>query len=140
MPSFESIYYSLIIGAFAMLFTYLFTESINGRPKKREAALDAAIRAGHRVTAVRYKRHATRRSWPGSHKHWSSIGYYRYEYKGRKYRYKYWADDPPTTLTLYFVKNPAKAAPAAALQAITINWFLFYPVAVVVSYILFFRG
>lgn len=129
------IFYSLVAAFFIVFIVYLFSHSINNNPKKMEAALEKAIISGHRVTASLYKRRATRKSIPGTHAFWSSIGYYKYEYKGKIYKYKYWADNPPATLTLYFVKNPAKATVAGAFNSVNTNWTLVY---IIISALLYF--
>ena len=133
------IFYSLVAAFFIVFIVYLFSHSINNNPKKREAALEKAISSGHRVTASLYKRRATRKAIPGTHEFWSSIGYYKYEYKGKTYKYKYWADNPPTTLTLYFVKNPAKATVAGAFNSVNTNWPLVYIIVAAVLYFVIFN-
>jgi len=133
------IFYSLVAAFFVVFIAYLISHSINDNPKKKEKALEQAIRSGHTVTAVLIKRRATRKKIPGTHEFWSSIGYYKYEYKGKKYTYKYWADDPLSTLKLYFIKNPAKAIVAGALSSVVTNWHLIYAIVAVVLYFLIFK-
>ena len=134
------IFYCLVTTYFIVFIAYIISHNINGNnPKKREAMLEEAIRSGHTANAVRIKRRATRKSVPGTHEFLSSIGYYEYKYKGKKYKYKYWADDPPLTLKLYWVKNPAKATVAGALNPVTTNWFRTYIIVAFVLYFLFFR-
>ncbi len=128
------IFNSLVTAYFYVFIAYLISHAINDTPKKREAALENAIKAGRTVRAVLVKRRATRRKIPGTHEFWSSIGYYKYEYKGKSYKYKYWADNPPSTLKLYFVKNPAKATVAGALSPVVINWPLVFIIVAVVLY------
>lgn len=133
------IFYSLVAAFFVVFFAYLISHARNDNPKKREAILEEAIRSGHTVNAGLIKRRATRKAIPGTHEFWSSIGYYEYEYKGKKYTYKYWADNPPATLKLYFVKNPAKATVAGALSPVTTNWPLTYVIVALALYFLIFK-
>lgn len=133
------IFYSLVAAFFVVFIAYLISHSKNVTKKKKEAAVEEAIRAGHTVNAVLTKRRATRKKIPGTHEFWSSIGYYKYEYNGKSYTYKYWADNPPSTLKLYFVKNPAKATVAGALSPVTANWPLIYAIVTAVLYFLIFN-
>lgn len=133
------IFNSLITAVFVVFIVYLISHSINDTPKKREAAVKEAIRSGHVVTAILVKFRATEKKIPGTHEFWSSIGYYKYEYNGKSYKYKFWADNPPNTLELYFIKNPAKATVAEALSPVVTNWPLIYVIVAVVLYFLVFR-
>ena len=135
MPFFNS----FMAACFVVYISYFFSHYINDMPKKREAAVEDAIRSGRTVTASLIKSRATTMSVPGTHEHWSSIGYYEYEYKGKKYKYKYWADNPPATLKLYFVKNPAKATVAGALSPVTTNWPLMYVVLTLIFYFFIYK-
>lgn len=119
---------------FVVFIAYFISHTKKDTPKKRDAAVEDAIRSGRVVTAVLKKRRATTMSIPGTHEHWSSIGYYEYEYKGKSYKYKYWADNPPATLKLYFIKNPAKATVAGALSPVDTNWPLVYIIVTAVFY------
>lgn len=132
--------FNSLIAAFIVVFiAYFIVHSTKDTPKKQEAAVEEAIRAGHVVTAVLIKRQATTKKIPGTHEFWSSIGYYEYKYKGKRYKYKFWADNPPPTLKLYFIKNPAKATVAGALSPVTTNWPLVYIIVAFVLYFLVFK-
>lgn len=130
---------SFMGACFVVFIAYFIAHATKDTRKKREAALEDAIRSGRTVTAVLKKRRATRKRIPGTHEFWSSIGYYEYEYKGKTYKYKYWADNPPSTLKLYFIKNPAKATVAGALSPVVTNWPLVYVIVTAVFYIFFYR-
>lgn len=133
------IFYSLVAAFFVVFIAYLISHAKNDTKKKREAALEEAIRAGRTVNAVLIKRRATRKKIPGTHEFWSSIGYYKYECNGKSYTYKYWADNPPSTLKLYYIKKPAKATVAGALSPVTTNWPVVYIIVAAVLYFLIFR-
>ena len=123
------IFYSLIIAAFIVFIALMITHATQDTKKKKEAAVENAIRAGRTATAILTRSRATRKSIPGTHEFWSSIGYYQYEYKGKTYKYKYWSDNPPSTLKLYWVKHPSKATVGGSLSPVEVNWFLVYLVA-----------
>lgn len=129
------IFYSSVISFFIVLFSYLVSHAVRDTKKKRDSALEEAIRKGHTVNAVLYKRRATVKTMPGTHEFWSSIGYYNYEYKGRKYTYKYWSDNPPATLKLYFIRKPSKATVAGALSPVTTNWALVFVIVFGIIYL-----
>lgn len=133
------IFYSLVAAFFVVFIAYMISHAKNDTKKKREMALEEAIRAGRTANAVLVKRRATRKKIPGTHEFWSSIGYYKYECKGKSYTYKYWADNPPATLKLYYIKNPAKATVAGALSPVTTNWPLVFIIVAAVLYFLIFR-
>lgn len=130
---------SFMSACFVVFIAYFFVNSFMDTKKKREAAVEAAIRAGRTVTAVRKKVRGTTMSVPGTHEFWSSIGIYEYEYKGRTYKYKYWADNPPATLKLYFIKKPSKATVAGALNPVTVRWPLVYVAVTAFFYIFLYR-
>ena len=70
------------------------------------------------------------------------MGFYKYEYKGRTYKYQFQvgtAETPPFTLKLYFVKNPRKATVDEALTAMTVNWPLVYIIVAAIIYFVGFR-
>lgn len=132
--------FNSLMGACFVVFIYYFiAHTTKDTPKKREAAVEAAIRSGRTVTAVLKKTRATTLSIPGTHEHWSSMGYYEYVYKGKTYKYKYWADNPPATLKLYFIKNPAKATVAGALSPVVTNWPLVFAIVTMVFYCFIYR-
>lgn len=138
-PEFMQIFNSLFAAFWVCGIAYFISHTINDTPKKREAAIEDAIRSGRTVRAELIKTRGTTMSIPGTHEHWSSIGYYKYEYKGKKYKYKYWADNPPPILKLYFVKNPAKATVAGAFCPVTTNWPLTYAIITLVFYFFIYR-
>jgi len=109
----------LISIIFACMIVFPFFMSSLARtknPRRREEALNKAIAKGHVVTAILKKRYGSVDD-PFSHsaRGMVGLGIYEYEYKGRMYKYKLYDDYLPTTVKLYFVKNPRKAEEAAAV-------------------------
>ena len=127
---------SLFLAALFVFPAYLISLGVTGTESRRKKALEKAISAGHVVTAVLIRKSS--RHWnvpglttPGPHRR----GTYEYEYKGKKYRYRFWSDNPPSTLKLYFIKNPGKATVAGAMYDSTISWPLVYLVVAVFWYL-----
>ncbi len=69
-------------------------------------------------------------------------GIYQYEYGGKKYRYKIvTTDSMPDELTLYYSKNPRKAALPDAIGFREYNRFLYYIIlSAIIAVIVFFTG
>lgn len=132
-----ALFYSMVAAVFVVLAAYMISHTINDTNKKREVALEEAIKAGRTANAVLVKRRATKKKIPGTHEFRSSIGYYKYECKGRTYTYKYWADNPPSTLKLYYVKNPRHATVAGAFSPVVTNWPCVYIIVTIVLYLFF---
>lgn len=130
------IFYGLIVAFFVVFISYFISHAVNDTKKKRETAVEEAIRAGHAVTAELVKCRAAREMLTEFS---SSMGIYRYKYKGKSYKYRFIADNPPSTLKLYFVKNPRKATVAESLSTKERNWPVIYIVVAAVLYLLIFR-
>jgi hypothetical protein len=65
-------------------------------------------------------------------------GVYQYEYKGKKYRYRYYLNDNlPSTITLYFMKNPRKATTSVMDAVDKTNWLSVYLIVAAVLYVVF---
>lgn len=109
---------------------------ISGGKKRQERAREKAISRGHVVTAYLKRTSLNIRPNFGDHRGWVKVGWYKYEYKGKKYTYRYFAENPPESLTLYFVKNPRKAAVGAAVTDTGVNWPLVYIAVALILYLI----
>lgn len=126
-----------IIFSCMIVFPFFIASLVRAKsPKRQEAAFNKALSKGHVVTAILKKRYGSvddpfSRSARGR----VNLGIYEYEYKGRKYKYKLYDDHLPSTVKLYFVKNPRKAVEAAALGASDTCWPLIIAVIACVIYL-----
>lgn len=107
--------------------TYLITSAVKGTDRQQDKVVEKAISQGHVVTAVLRKCAGSRGEVPGMQStRFARLGIYDYEYGGKRYQYKYYSENPPKTLTLYFLKNPKKAAVKGALTNTNVCWPLIY--------------
>lgn len=123
------IFMSLVFAALICLVIYFISLPFQDNVKKNKKALEQAIRDGHVVNAVRYKVRSHTVAQPGTFNFGGTLGYYKYEYEGKTYQYKYQvgpAQTPPAVLKLYFVSNPRKATVREALTGAAICWPLVY--------------
>lgn len=131
---FMCVYYSLFM-AFVFVFpAYLINKGIHGSKKKNEDAVLTAMKRGHVVTAVWKKHLSASVPVPGTKGHRTSAALYEYTYKGKSYRYKFYGDDLPSSLRLYFISNPAKATVKGDLTASKVCWPLVYVIVAAVLY------
>lgn len=106
-------------------------------PKRREEALAKIYSEGHVVTAVLKKSRGLRDDpYSRTRSGYTDMGIYEYEYKGRKYKYKLFQENLPTTIKLYFRKSPRKAQTDVVLAMSKTNWFLIVAVVATVIYFL----
>lgn len=113
-----------IIFACMIVFPFFISSLVRARnPRRQQESLNQAIANGHVVTAILKKRYGSVDDpFSRSARGMVELGVYEYEYKGRKYKYKLYDDYLPTTVKLYFLKNPRKAVEAAALGASDTCW------------------
>lgn len=124
---FETVFMSLVMAAVFVFPAYLFSSMITGSPKRNQKAVAKAIERHHVVTATLIKAgplvfDVPGVTAPGPHRR----GVYEYTYKGRRYKYYFWANNPPSRLTLYFLKNPKKATVDKALFDSETSWMRIY--------------
>ena len=117
----------LFLAAVFVFPAYLISLAVTGTAKRKEKAVEKAIRRGHVVTAVLKKTSIPQ--WnvpglttPGPH----VLGKYEYKYKGKVYKYRFWSDRPPSTLTLYFINKPQKATVKEAIYDSQVSWIKVY--------------
>jgi len=104
--------------------------------KRKEDALNEAIKRGHVVTAILKKRVSNVNDpYSRSANGMTDLGIYEYEWKGKKYKYKDYSDNLASTQKLYFLKCPRKAVPAGALASTKGNWLLRIAVIACVIYL-----
>lgn len=127
-------------GAFAIVFPcYLITAAVRGSKRQQEKAVETAISRGHAVTATLKKCVGARGEVPGVQSTQNAqLGIYEYEYGNRTYRYKFYAEELPKTLELYFLKRPKKATVKGALVNSTVCWPLVFAVVTLLVYWLAF--
>lgn len=112
----QDIFISVIFACIIVFPFFIASLARAQNPRRREEALNQAIAKGHVVTAILKKRYGSVDDpFSRSARGMISLGVYEYEYKGRKYKYKLYDDYLPTTVKLYFLKNPRKAVEAAAV-------------------------
>ena len=137
----ELIMYSLG-SAFFFVFPF-FIMSLNSKAKstneQRENALWKVHKEGHVVRATLKKTYGNVDD-PYSHSAMglTNKGVYQYEYKGKKYRYRYYLNgNLPSTITLYFMKNPRKATTSVMDAVDKTNWLSVYLIVAAVLYVVF---
>lgn len=125
---------------FIILPFYLIVSAIESRPRKREAEREElknlAIARGHVVNAKLVKIQSNSVRTASSFSNHDSMGIYTYTYNGRKYKFTFQADNPPASMTLYFVDNPRKATVDRALKKKGPPWKIIYAIMLVVVYML----
>ena len=112
------LFMSILWGCILSFPYILLAHTINSSKKQKEKALDRALARRNVVTAALKKRHNAligEDTALNIHRH-STLGIYEYIYKGRTYKYRFYSDDPPSTLKLYFVRNPRRATVLQALS------------------------
>lgn len=125
-----------LFAAFVLVFpAYLISLGVSGSKKNNEKAVQKAISRGHVVTAVLKKQSAPKYNVPGTQSLWSSQGTYEYEYNGKRYTYRIWAESHAPTLTLYFVSNPRRASVRKALTNSKICWPAVFLAVAVLAYL-----
>lgn len=143
----NNIFASLFISAFVSLVILFPIFIIRGTVlvtlRKPGKAVGLAKARGHVVTARLVKTHWRVPDNPRDLVERYSLGIYEYEYRGKVYRYKYTAMDPPDELTLYFVSNPRKAATESDTKLMSAHWGRWYLVIFAIVFVLvysFSRG
>lgn len=126
-------YFMYLFAAVAIVFPwYIISTKLNLLPKRQEEARQKAMERGHVVTATfvrSYGRDVDNPNLP-------SQCLYRYTCNGKSYKYTVFTDDPPRELTLYYMRNPRKAAEGDAINASEKPWFLrFLIVAAIIIFI-----
>ena len=125
---FETVFMSLVMAAVFVFPVYLFSTIRAGLPKRNQKAVEKAIKKGHVVTAKLIKTgpmvfdDVPGVTTPGPHRQ----GVYEYTYKGRRYKYRFWSNNPPSQLTLYFLSKPRKATVDKALVDSETSWVRIY--------------
>ena len=114
---------------------HLISSAISGSTKNKRKALEKAIFQGHIVTARLVKTGMLRFDIAGRKNGPARLGKYVYQYNGKKYKYRYYALTPPSTLKLYFLRNPRKATVDKALSNSNCNWFLIYASVAALFYV-----
>lgn len=134
---FKIVWESLFMAAVFVFPAYIISTAFTGSEKRSRAAVDKAIARGHVVRAVLTKAgppcfdvHGM--TTPGPHRR----GVYEYTYKGKRYKYYFWANNPPSTLTLYFLKKPRKATVEKAMFDSEFSWMRMYIIVAVVFILL----
>lgn len=133
----EQIFIS-IAGACMLVFPFYIISLVRSKsPSRKEKLLNQAIKKGHVVTAILKKRHSSvddpySRSASGM----VDLGVYEYTYKGKKYKYKLYDSNLPSTLKLYFLKNPRKAEEEAGLGSSNTCWPLIIGVIACIIYLI----
>ena len=115
-------------------FHVIYSAVLNGK-KKRTSAKETAISRGHVVTAFLQKT-SLPVTIPKHGKAPVCCGWYEYKYKGKKYKYRFWADNPPEKLTLYFLKNPRKATVEGSLAQTSVRWPVIYAIVTLIMYLI----
>lgn len=124
---FEIVFMSLVMAAVFVFPVYLFSSIRAGLTKRNQKAVEKAIKKGHVVTAKliqtgRARLNVPGLTTPGPHRQ----GVYEYTYKGRRYKYRFWSNHPPSQLTLYFLSKPRKATVDKALIDSETSWIRIY--------------
>ncbi len=100
------------------------------RKTKQKKMLERAIRQGHVVTATLSSHRRTSPPAAGESFTQRDIAVYAYQYRGKTYRYRVLGmESPPEKLSLYFVRNPARAFPQSDFAAGSFRYWLFFLVS-----------
>lgn len=71
--------------------------------------------------------------------HTSTDGIYKYEYKGKTYRYRgHYISTPPTQEKLYFRRNPKKARPSVKYGRLESEWKVIFITLMVLALVVTF--
>ena len=121
-------YFIYLVTAAAIVFPwYLISTTLDRNPGRQEKAMRKAVEQGHVVTAVFVKSY---RKEKGNGRQCD----YKYEVNGKTYRCSIFSDNPPSTLQLYYVRNPKNANIAGAINVSEKNWiFRFAVIAAIIT-------
>ena len=123
MGIFMEYFWYLIAAAVIIAPWLVLTKTIEALPNRQSKARQKAIEMGHVLTATLVKQYY---NTGGTDKDQTRQTYcvYRYEYKGKSYKYEIYNDYPPQTITLYYLKDPKKAGGLGDIVIKKRRWWL----------------
>ena len=129
----RALFGAFVIAGLVTLPFYVASRSMEDNPKRKKEALEKAIERNHVVEATLVKSWYANVNDEDYHKKeflMYDTGIYEFEWQGKKYRRKVYSFDHPYNLTMYFVKDPSKAAIASeiVLEKPPVNW---KPIAII---------
>ena len=131
---------SLCGGFFITFPIYIISSVFASTKRNSEKALDLAISKGHVVTAYKVKQTRAYKDMPGLSQGtgYGGLGIYKYEWNGKKYKKRcpFSGHNAPSTITLYFLKNPRKAVGLSELSNSNKPWLLIYVFGAIFTYLL----
>lgn len=132
---FMEYYFWYLFLAGAIVFPwYVVSKTFESLPSRQREAMGKAIEKGHVLTATLVRQYY---NTGGTDKDQTraTLCIYKYQYKGKTYKYQIYNNYPPQTLTLYYIRNPRKAGSVGDIVLKERRWLLRF--AVVAGIIIF---